>query len=222
VNKQTPDRTSILNFKRYQPLGLRVWHWLNALAVTGLLLTVLLHKTFLNPKDNAALIQEKLADSGTTVTIEIARQAARAMRERMFEWHYYFGFLLTGAFLIRVIVAIVQRDFPWRHTLIGIRHFRKSDSADKRSAFHFTAVKTGYLTFYIAALVMILTGLPMYFSDTLGITKDKHHTLQKIHEFFLWYFVGFLVIHIVGVVVAELREHRGIISDMIHGGDKDS
>ena len=130
----------VLNFKRYQPLGLRVWHWLNALAVTGLLLTVLLHNTFLNPRKNAALIQEKLSASGTTVSIELARKAAGAMRERMFEWHYYFGFLLTGAFLIRVIVGLVQSEFPWQHILIGIRHFRKSDAADKRSAFHFTVV----------------------------------------------------------------------------------
>ena len=209
-----------LGFKSYQPVGLRLWHWINSFAIGGLLLTVLLHKTFLSPKKTSILIQEKLTESNFNVDADTVRSIARVLRDRMFDWHYYFGFLLTGVFLFRIFVAIQQRDFPWRQAWVGAKQFRQAKAPEKRGHFHFTAVKFGYLTFYVAVLMMILTGLPMYFSKALSITRDMRHTLQDIHGFFLWYFVGFIVLHVAGVIFAELGAHRGIISNMIHGGEK--
>jgi Ni,Fe-hydrogenase I cytochrome b subunit len=37
----------------------------------------------------------------------------------------------------------------------------------------------------------------------------------------LWFFVVFIVGHIAGVVIAENRGDKGLISDMFSGGDKD-
>ncbi|MEN0059456.1 MAG: cytochrome b/b6 domain-containing protein, partial [Bdellovibrio sp.] len=64
---------AVVQFRKYQPLGLRIWHWLNALAILGLLLTVLLRKTFLSWRTNSALIEAKLQAAGTAITPELAK-----------------------------------------------------------------------------------------------------------------------------------------------------
>ena len=59
------------------PAGLRVWHWLNFVAISVILVTVLLRKTFLAYRSNSALIQEKSAAAGTPVTKAVADEIER-------------------------------------------------------------------------------------------------------------------------------------------------
>ena len=209
------------NFRQYQPLGLRIWHWLNALAILGLLGTVLLRKTFLSWRTNSALIEAKLQEAGTTITPELAKDIAVSIRTPMWDWHIYLGFALAGLILLRVIVALLQkRQEGVFSSFAGILNLAQVPSSEKPHALHYHFVKIGYATFYLATLFMVITGLVMQFKAELGLEKSLIGSIKEIHELMMWFFVVFVSGHILGIVVAENRGDKGLVSDMIHGGDK--
>ena len=72
---------------RSYSISLRIWHWLHAIAVTGLLATFFLRKTFLSWKTNSDLIVAKMAEFDIAVTADQAKTIARAIRAPMWEWH---------------------------------------------------------------------------------------------------------------------------------------
>ena len=66
---------------------------------------------------------------------------------------------------------------------------------------------------------MVVTGLTIAFKKELGIAKDISHQIKEIHGFVMYIIIGFIVLHILGVVLAEHDEGKGIVSDMINGGE---
>lgn len=188
-----------------KPLFLRLWHWLNAIAITGLLLTVLLRKTFLSWRANTALIQSKIETAGGQIDPTLARDIAVTMRDAMWEWHYIFGFGLVALFFFRIFVSV-------RHKETKPLQFTKS--------LHHNLKQISYAAFYLATFFMSVTGLTLYFKDTLGISKELTGVFKESHEFAMWFFVAFSAMHIVGVVIAEIRDEPGIVSKMINGGKK--
>ena len=79
---------------------IRVWHWLNAMALFGLMATAILRKTFLSWRTNSAIIVDKMAEAGTTVTPELAKDIAVTIRTPMWDFHYIFGFELKVSLFI--------------------------------------------------------------------------------------------------------------------------
>lgn len=188
-----------------KPLTFRLWHWLNAFAILGLLATVLLRKTFLSWRTNAALIQEKITAAGGQIEADLAKKIAQAVRDPMWDWHYVFGFALAALFVVRLVVL-------WRHpstrpTLAGLD-------------LHHKIVRVGYAVFYAMTLFMVASGLAMYFKDTLGLGRGFVDILKEAHEVAMLFFVLFTAAHVAGVVVAENRDEPGLISRMIHGRDE--
>lgn len=211
-----------LSFRKYQPMALRAWHWLDALAILGLLGTVLLRKTFLSWRTNAAFIQAELQEGGTTVTPEVAKAVAVGLRDPMWEWHYIFGFALSGLLVVRVLIAIfLPKERPLAAAVGAVRSVAPAPQERKLGAAHFAFVKVGYAVFYLAVLFMAVSGLLMYFHEALGMSEDLEHQIKEIHELLLWPFAIFAAGHVVGVVVAEHRGQAGIVSDMVQGGRKD-
>lgn len=211
------------SFKKYQPLGLRLWHWLNALVILGLLATAFLRKTFLSWRSNAALIESKLQEAGTVVTPELAKDIAVSIRAPMWDWHYVFGFMLGGLLVVRVLVGIFAvKKCPATHAAQSAWNLAKVPAGQKAQAVHYTLVKTGYALFYLVTLFMVVSGLLMYFKAELGVSKTVTESVKEVHELMMWFFTVFVVGHILGVVIAENRQDRGLVSDMIHGGEKDS
>ncbi|ASD64185.1 cytochrome b/b6 domain-containing protein [Bdellovibrio bacteriovorus] len=210
------------SFKKYQPLSLRVWHWLNALAILGLLGTAFLRKTFLSWRTNSALIENKLQEAGTTITPELAKDIAVSIRTPMWDWHYVLGFTLGGLLLVRVLVGIFAvKKCPATHAAQSAWNLPKVPAGQKANAVHYTLVKTGYALFYLVTVFMVASGLLLYFKTELGISKEALNPVKEIHELMMWFFVAFVVGHIVGIVVAENRHDQGLVSDMIHGGRKE-
>lgn len=76
-------------------LKFRIWHWLNAIVVLGLLGTFFLRKTFLSWKTNSEIIMTKLSDIGIEITAQQAGVIAKTIRAGMWEWHIYFGYALA-------------------------------------------------------------------------------------------------------------------------------
>lgn len=197
------------SFRKYQPLSLRLWHWINALVILGLILTVVLRKTFLSWRTNSALIQEKLGAQGVTVTPELAKEIAVAIRNPLWDVHIFLGYVLGGLILGRLAIAFfVEKKF-----------FSPPPMAEiTKDTLHFWLVKTGYAVFYLATLLMVATGFLLIFKDDLAISKDFAGTVKEVHEVMMWFFVVFVLGHIAGVVLAENRTDPGLVSDMIHGG----
>ena len=206
-------------FKKYQPLALRVWHWLDALAISGLLGTVLLRKTFLSWRANAAFFQQELAEVGTPITPELAKELAVGLRDPLWEWHYRFGFTLVGLVVLRALVAVaLPSERPFAAAARTVRALLAASPRQRPAAAHHALVKLGYALFYLCLLFMVISGPLMFFEDRLGLGEDLVHTVEEVHESTMWFFVVFAAVHVVGVVVEELRGAAGIVSDMINGG----
>ncbi|MDP2311786.1 MAG: cytochrome b/b6 domain-containing protein [Pseudomonadota bacterium] len=214
-----PARPS--SFRKYQPLVLRAWHWLDALAILGLLGTVLLRKTFLSWRTNAAFIQGELEQSGTPVSPEVAKAIAVGLRDRMWEWHYIFGFTLAGLLVVRALIAIfLPNERPGAAVARAVRAVAAATPGRKLDAAHFAAVKATYVLFYLSVLFMACTGLLMYFEASLGLAPTLVESMKELHELGLWLILVFAAGHVLGVVTAEHRGAAGLVSDMIQGGEK--
>lgn len=209
------------SFRQYQPLGLRIWHWLNALVILGLLGTVLLRKTFLSWRTNSALIEAKLQSAGTSITPELAKDIAVSIRTPMWDWHIYLGLGLAVLILLRIVVALSQKGpGSFLHSVKGLLGGAKLLKAGQGHALHYHFVKVGYAVFYLATLLMVITGLAMHFKDEVGLGKELVGSIKEVHELMMWFFVVFASSHILGIIIAENRGDKGLVSDMIHGGDK--
>ncbi len=207
-------------FKKYQPAALRLWHWMNALTIFGLLGTVLLRKTFLSWRGNAALIEQQATALGAQgLTADAAATIAKAIRDPMWDWHYTLGFVLAGLVLSRLGLGLLKPELaPLRSALRDLKKFFALPATQKKGAAHYVLVKAGYAVFYVAVFAMTVSGLVLYFQKDLGVGKDLGGAVKEAHELAMWFFVVFVAGHLGGVVVSELRGEPGLVSDMINGG----
>ena len=133
--------------KEPRSLGIRLWHWLDLAAIVALLSTVLLRDTLLSPRANAALLQDKLAGAGATVSTEQARAGGHgAGRERLWVWHVYAGY---GLAVLRGAVWLLERR---RRPTVG------AGTAAARASRHYRLVKAFHASFYVALAVMVVRG----------------------------------------------------------------
>lgn len=186
-------------------LSFRIWHWLHAFVVLGLLGTVFLRKTFLSWRANSEILTSKLSEMQIDVTAEQSKLLAQAVRAPMWEWHILLGYSLAFFLIIRVILFFTQS---------GKRNYIDISSA----SLHKKMVKIGYIGIYAILFFMAISGLSIHFYEELGLLKTRADDIKEIHEAvfnFVWIFVA---MHIGGVVIAENRDEKGIISDMISGG----
>jgi cytochrome b561 len=186
-------------------LSFRIWHWLHAFVVLGLLGTVFLRKTFLSWRANSEILATKLSTMDIEVSSEQAKALAKAVRAPMWEWHILLGYALAVLILVRIALYFTQSG---RRNLMDIR----------TSSLHKKLVKIGYIGIYAILAFMAVSGLLMTFSEEIGLVKGTVNTIKEVHEFVfnaVWIFV---VMHIVGVVIADSTDEKGITSDMINGG----
>lgn len=210
------------SFKKFQPWSLRVWHWLNALVILGLLGTVLLRKTFLSWRSNASLIESKIQAAGGSIEASVAKDIAQTLRDQMWDWHYLLGYALGGLLVMRILVGVlVKKECPATHAVKSALSLAQIAPETRIKAVHYTLVKTGYALFYLITFFMVLSGLMMHFKESLSLGEGLLDFLKETHELLMWFFVIFIAGHILGVVIAEFRGDQGLVSDMIHGGNKD-
>ena len=185
----------------------RIWHWLMAFSVLGLLGTVALRKTFLSWRTNAEVIQLKLAEMGTEVTAETAKMVAKAIRTPMWEWHYLLALFLALSIVIRlVMVARDRSQFP----LLQLINAPKEEKLKK--AVH--------LLICMSLMVMTVSGGVVYYHELLGFTKEGVHWVKELHEYVMYAVLGLVVLHLGGVMMHELKTKEGIVSKMIHGDEE--
>ncbi len=198
--------------------SLRLWHWLNAVVITGSLLTVLLNSTLLNTRQNAKVITDQLKDAGVTVTQQQARSAAHELSDKDWTWHTYFGYVLVGLLVFRLLLEFFQVvDQKFLHKLKVARNNYLVTKKNRELSRHEFWVKTLYAMFYLMLVTQSITGLCLAFEDDVPALKAMH-AFREIHSFTMYLILGFIFLHLAGVFLAERKDSRGIVSDMINGG----
>ena len=122
-------------------LSFRIWHWLHALVVIGLLGTVFLRKTFLSWRSNSEILATKLSTMDIEVSSEQTKALAKAVRAPMWEWHIFLGYALATLLLVRIILFFT-RSGRQNFTDIG------------RDSLHKKMVKIGYIGIYVSLAFM--------------------------------------------------------------------
>jgi len=197
---------------------IRLWHWLNAIIITGSLLTVLLNSTLLKTKKNAVAIKANLAQSGVTVTDGQARSVAHELSDKVWMIHTYFGYILAALLLFRLLLEFLQiADQKFIRQLKSAYHQYQIIKKHRELAKHEFWIKTIYAVFYLMLITMAVTGLCLAFEDNVPLLKSIH-AFRQIHAFTMYLIIAFIVVHVAGVFLAERKDSRGIVSDMINGG----
>ncbi|HEY0245079.1 MAG TPA: cytochrome b/b6 domain-containing protein [Mucilaginibacter sp.] len=210
---QHPDRT-----KRYSAT-LRFWHWANMIIITGSLLTVLVNSTVLKGRNNAPFLKTELQKAGATVTDDQAKEAAHALSDKVWEIHTYFGYGLVALFVFRLLLEFFQlADQKFIRTLKKAFANFNQIKKQREIARHELVVKLIYLIFYLLLFIMVVTGLFLAFEDFFEPYKAIRHSVKEVHSFCMYIILGFITIHLIGVFLAEKRDSKGIVSDMINGG----
>lgn len=205
--------------KRY-PSSLRFWHWASAIVITGSLLTVLINSTILQGWGTANVIKDQLHQSGVTVTDDQARSASHALRDNVWDIHKYFGFVLAALILFRIIAEFLYLKDQKIINKIKLAYSLYRDGKNRLIAKHELVVKTLYATLYVLLIIMAVTGLCLAFEDDIP-ALHKIHAIREIHSFCMYLILAFIFVHLAGVFLAERKDSKGIVSDMINGGRKD-
>ena len=186
-------------------LHFRIWHWIHATVILGLLGTVFLRKTFLSWRTNSELITTTLFDYDIDISETQAKTLAKAIRAPMWDWHILLGYALAALVVWRILLFFTESGKQ------NYQHFKDEN-------LHKKIVKLGYITIYILLTFMALSGLIIHFYKDLGLLKTTAHDLKVIHEFLYTAILIFVPLHIMGVFIAENRDEKGILSDMVNGG----
>lgn len=213
TNIEHPEQT-----KKYSS-SLRFWHWANAIVIIGSLLTVLANSTILNGWAVRGFVQDSLKKSGTAITEEQTRSLVGGLRDRVWEYHQYFGYCLIALLLFRLGAEFFQLTDQKLIRKIKVARQQFKAGQNRMIARHEFVVKSLYATFYLLLMVMGITGLCLVFEDDVPLLH-KMHFIREIHQFGMYLVLIFIVVHLAGVYLAERKDSKGIVSDMINGGEQ--
>lgn len=180
----------------------RIIHWAIAVSFLLLLITIFLRLTWMNKNNVAAIIQDYLSGTDQVLSQDQLIILAKKIRQPMWNWHIYIGYVLTGLFSVRFMLPLFgQMSFQ--------NPFVKNLSIKDKFQ------KWTYIIFYLCVAISLITGLIM----VLGL-KEFKKPMEEIHILGIYYLVGFIVIHLAGVFVAEFTNQKGIISRIVSGSKK--
>ncbi len=177
---------------------------MHVIVISGLIVTVLLRKTFLSWRTNSELIINKLAEINIEISVDQAKVIAKAIRAPMWEWHILLGYALV--FLVL-----------WRIALFFTESGKQNYQNLKEESLHKKAVKLGYIGIYGVIAFMALSGMVIYFYQDLGLLKETAHSIKEIHELSYNAILIFVPLHVIGIFIAENQDESGIVSSMING-----
>lgn len=172
----------------------RIWHWLQAIAVFGLFITVVLRESVMHKANMGLIMQTKLAEIGTVITSDQAVLIAKAVRAPMWDWHIYFG-ITVAVLLVFRIAMILKNGFGF-------------DADPKMQKVYML-----YKVVYGILSVMSISGLVLYWK----LAGDAKDIVETVHMYVGWSLFAFVAIHVIGVILAEKSDQSGLVSRMING-----
>lgn len=180
-------------------LASRLIHWAIAFTFLYIALTVFLRMGWLNKGNVGTILQDNLNEEGIKLTKDQAGTLAKKVRRPMWETHIIAGYVLIGLYFVRMIITYVQGQAFANPLKAGISAYQ-------------TYKSWLYIIFYILLAGSLVTGIIIEFGP-----ESIHEVSEEIHKLSLYYMVGFIAIHIVGVIIADGGKERGIISKIISG-----
>jgi len=197
---------------------LRLWHWISVLIISGSLITVLINSTITNTHQTSSLIKSEIQKAGVTVTNDQARSAAHALSDKVWGVHTYFGYCLAGLLVFRLMLEFFQlADQKFTRKLKSAYAQFNATKRNREIARHELAVKIIYCTFYVLLIIQVITGLALAF-EGIAFFKLYRHPIKSLHGFCMYLILAFIAVHLLGVFLAERKNSKGIVSDMINGG----
>ena len=201
------------------PVSLRVWHWINMALISGSLITVLINST-LTSKESLNNVEAQLIHKNKTVAHADIFNINHELRDKVWDVHTYVGYFVVGFLVFRLLSEIFMSNK--QKFLPKLKHAWVAWKANKKmmeTGFHQLGIKIVYCIFYVVLITMSITGLSLAYDDDIALLKTIHKPVKQVHNFGMYMILGFLVLHIIGVIWAEINKDKGIVSDMIHGGD---
>ncbi|MBE7630349.1 cytochrome b/b6 domain-containing protein [Tenacibaculum piscium] len=181
----------------------RIIHWTIAVSFMLLLITIFLRLTWMNKYNMAAIIKDYLSGTDQFLSEEQLINLAKKIRQPMWNWHIYIGYVLVGLFSIRLILPTFG-------------HMKIQNPLDKTLSTKIKFQKWIYIIFYLCVIVSLVTGLII----ELG-PKEFKKSMEEIHVLSIYYLIAFIIIHLAGVLIAEFTDQKGIISSIVSGSKKD-
>lgn len=187
-----------MDIKNYNTIY-RIMHWSIAICMVLLMATVFLRLTWLNKYNVSEILLQYTQSNALELTEEESIKLAKKIRQPMWEWHIYLGYVLTGLYITRFILSVtgyIKFPNPLRNEL---------------SKWEKSQLWT-YILFYICMGISLITGLIIKFGP-----KEWKSQTESIHELSLYYVIAYIVIHMAGIFRAEFTDQKGIISAIISG-----
>lgn len=222
MNVIIPQRADIdhPDAKKQYTSSLRLWHWLSALAITALLITVLINSTLLESERSDKSAPSIIGRNGIAVSPEQTAVVQHDLREQIWHLHTYIGYGLAALFLFRILLEFFEAADKRL-----INKIKKAYSLyfvikkERELALHEFFVKMLYTIFYIILGVSVITGLCLAFRNDFAVIKAARW-IKEVHEINMYLIIGFILVHLAGVYLAERnKDSKGIVSDMINGGE---
>ena len=197
---------------------IRIWHWVTFLVLSASMITVLINATMLNPRDNIGLVQNQLKEKGLTASEEQAFAVSHEYEDKMWDVHKLLGFGLAFLLVARVLIEItLPGNEKIRSRIKNTMSLLKLNDENKVQYKNYLNVKRVYMLFYTILILMALTGLGLAFGRDLGFTREIHNAVKTVHSILQYCMYAFVLIHLIGVVIAENTKDKGIVSGMING-----
>lgn len=184
--------------KRFS-LASRLIHWAMAFTFLYLMLTVFLRIGFMNGRAMSEAIGQGLTAKGITVDSDTQRGIAGRILHPMWETHELAGYIMLGLYIIRIGITFKQGlafPSPFKAGVSGKDRFKS----------------WVYVIFYLLLALSLTTAMLMEFGP-----QSISHDMGELHEKGTVYMIAFIILHMGGVLLAELGGERGIISKMVSG-----
>lgn len=204
---------------------LRIWHWINALAILVLCLT----GYFIG---------------SPPPTMQIAEATHQFVFGYIRFAHFAAGMVLTIGFLGRIYWAIfgnhharqlfyipVWNSRWWKEVWFEIKWYLFLERAPKKYVGHNPLAQLAMFFFItLGVSFMIVTGLALY-SEGLGhdstlykmfgwvftLVGGNSHVVHTFHHLGMWWIVIFMIVHIYVAIREDIMSRQSIVSTMVSG-----
>ena len=187
--------------KKYTVLH-RVLHWIFALGMLVLFTTGFLRIVWMSKTVISEAVNKKEEIKNLNLDKQSLRTIVHSIQDPMFQWHVYAAYIITFAFIVRIIYMIAK----------GIRFpnpfLKSTTNKEKFQGFI-------YFGFYFIIAVQIITGGILKFEIGSESLADLAETTHKLA---IYWMPIFIVLHLGGIAISENTDRKGMASKMI-GGD---
>ncbi|KIA88691.1 cytochrome b/b6 domain-containing protein [Kaistella jeonii] len=182
----------------------RLLHWTFALGMLVLFTTGFLRMYWMSKTVISEAVNKNLEIQNLNLDKQSLRTIVHSVQDPMFQWHVYAAYIITFAFIVRIIYMIVKGiKFP--------NLFLKTTTTKEKLQ------GLTYLGFYVLVAVQIITGSILKFeigSESLG------NLAETVHKLAIYWMPIFVLLHFAGVAISENTNRKGITSKMIGGDSK--